>query len=102
MFYTDPLNIKTLLEELYSVSDWNCLGTLLNVREGLLNDIKASKPFGKEGLIQMLQAWLNAGEANYDELVKALHVMGWTKQAETIAKKHGKYNILYIAIIICL
>ena len=63
--------LKDLVYELRGV-DWNELGIQLDVPKHVLNSISRDNPTEARKLSEVLQYWLNNGEASWKVIIKAL------------------------------
>ena len=70
--------LKDLLYELRGV-DWNELGIQLDVPRHVLNSIIRDNPTEARKLSEVLQYWLNNGEASWKVIIKALKRIGGHK-----------------------
>ena len=78
------------MSELETVDHWFSLGFYLNIPMVELERLKLTHGYRKEGVREMLQAWLITGEASYSTLVDALVGIGMLSLARKIAVKYGK------------
>ena len=76
LFFIDcPPKLKDLVYELKAV-DWHDLGIQLDVPPHILKNIGKENPTEARKLSEVLQYWLNNGEAHWKEIVKALKRIG--------------------------
>ena len=78
------------MNELETVDHWFSLGFYLNIPMLELERLKLTYGYRKEGMYEMLQAWLKTGETSYATLVDALVGIGMLSLARKIAVKYGK------------
>lgn len=75
-FFIDcPPKLKDLVYELKAV-DWHDLGIQLDVPPHILKNIGKENPTEARKLSEVLQYWLNNGEAHWKQIVKALKRIG--------------------------
>ena len=79
----------SVFDETASVVEWFTLGVYLNLMPCELERINLECHFNREGLAQMLSAWLKTGEATWLSLVCALSKMGQSHLASKIAENKG-------------
>ena len=72
--------------------DWNELGIQLNVPKHILNNIGKENPNEARKLSEVLNYWLNNGDVNWKEIIKALRRIG--KHENIIKNIESKYGIL--------
>ena len=84
------LQLPALMKELETVDHWFSLGIHLNIPAHELEKLKLTHGYRKEGMSEMLRAWLKSGEASYAMLVDALVAIGMFSLARKIAMKYGK------------
>ena len=56
--------------------DWNELGVQLDVPKHILNNIGKENPTEARKLSEVLNYWLNNGDANWKEIIEALRRIG--------------------------
>ena len=83
-----PLTVKELMAAVSDVSDWRALGIQLDLKMSQLENIHVS--YHVEGVeikkAEMFRVWLNnSSSASWNDLIKALKVIGKDKVASQIA-----------------
>ena len=91
-FPSEP-KLQTLAKDLNEVSNWFSLGVFLGVPTHELNRLRLIHSYRKEGLLEMLDLWLNSGDANYRDLISALQLCGLTNLARSLTAKYGKKHL---------
>ena len=82
-------DIRILMDELSTVTQWYLLGVYLGVGLSILATIKADYEDTKERRIHTLIQWWNHVTPTWSAVVKALVGVGREKLASSVAEKHG-------------
>ena len=91
LFFAVKPDVKTLCNELVSVSDWRKLGLYLGVQDYELDKIKRSYPSEDcDGWKQKIfSLWLrHTPSSSWRDVVRALQQMGENTLAETLKQKY--------------
>lgn len=86
----DVPKLKDLVYELKDV-DWHELGVQLDVPRHILKNIDKENPTEARKLSEVLHHWLNNGDANWKEIIKALRRIG--NHGNIIKKIELEYGI---------
>ena len=85
--------MRTLMNELKEVDRWISLGLNLMIPDYELQRIQATCHFDySQIMIEILRAWLKAGNASWITLVSALRQSGFASLANRIANEHGEFD----------
>ena len=85
----DVPKLKDLVYELKEV-DWHDLGVQLEVPTHILRTIDRENPTEARKLSEVLQYWLNNGDANWKEIIEALRrIDNHGNVIKTIESKYG-------------
>ena len=88
--------MKEILQELEEVTDWYYLGLCLGVEEPRLKAIRKDNKGNENRKRAMLFAWSKLQVPTWRKVVRALLEMGERVLAEKIAKKYGKFIMVFI------
>ena len=82
------------------VSDWYMLGLELQFKSYDLDIIEKDHPNNaKSQTCEMFKIWLRTQpDASYEQLIKALHKIGYETIAISLCKKYGKYDNFTVSI----
>ena len=83
-------------QELEEVTDWYYLGLCLGVEEPRLKAIRKDNKGNENRKRAMLFAWSKLQVPTWRKVVRALLEMGERVLAEKIAKKYGKFIMVFI------
>ena len=90
--------MKDILQELEEVTEWHYLGLCLGVEESRLKAIRKDNKGNENRKRAMLFAWSKLKIPTWRRIVRALLEMGEKVLAEKIAKKYGKFVMVFICI----
>ena len=82
-------DLRDLLNELSTATEWYLLGIYLGVDLSILATIKADHEDTKDRRIHTLIQWWNRVTPTWSAVVKALVGIGSEKLASRVAEKHG-------------
>ncbi len=82
--------MKDLLEQLVEVSEWEQLGSLLDIKKYKLNDIRESRHgVAANCKMDLFDYWLRSDiQASWNKLVEALETMDYSSLAHKIRVQH--------------
>ena len=91
----DCAELKDLVNELQSVTEWFRLGMNLDIPHVKLMQLHHDYKHIAECLLHMLMEWGKRERRTWSKVVRALAAIGRTLLAQELARKYGKFGALF-------